>query len=211
MAKFNERLRELRNSRGISQQLFADKIGLSKSSINMYERGEREPGIDTLEAMADYFNVDLDYLTGKSDMISHNTLSIPKILPINRQRVPLLGSIACGEPIFAEQEWESYVECGTEIKADFCLRAQGDSMIGARIQDGDIVFIRSQSIVNNGEIAAVIIDDSATLKRVYYTRETQKLVLQAENPKYAPLVYIGDELEQVRILGKAIAFQSDVR
>lgn len=210
MAKFNERLRELRNSRGLSQQLFADKIGLSKSSINMYERGEREPGIDTLEAIADFFNVDLDYLTGKSDIITRNTLSVPNIFPISRQRIPLLGSIACGEPIYAAEDRESYIECGTNIKADFCLRAEGDSMTGARIQDGDIVFIRSQPIVDNGEIAAVLIDDSATLKRVYYDRKAQKLVLNAENPKYAPLVYIGEELEQVRILGKAIAFQSDV-
>jgi repressor LexA len=82
-------------------------------------------------------------------------------------------------------------------------------MIGARINDGDIVFIRKQSLVNNGEIAAVIIDDQATLKRVYL--ENNKLVLMAENPKYAPLIYVGEELNSIRILGKAVAFQSDVR
>ena len=134
----------------------------------------------------------------------------PDILPIKTQKIPLLGEIACGNPIFASEERESYVEVGTDIKADFCLKARGDSMINARIMDGDIVFIRQQNIVNNGEIAAVIIDDSATLKRVFYNRGEQKLVLNAENPKYPPLVYVGEELEKVNILGKAIAFQSDI-
>ena len=83
-------------------------------------------------------------------------------------------------------------------------------MINARIMDGDIVFIREQPMVNNGEIAAVIIDDEATLKRVYYYPEKQKLMLVPENTKYEPLVYIGEELEQIRILGLAVAFQSDL-
>lgn len=101
-------------------------------------------------------------------------------------------------------------DAGTNINADFCLKAKGDSMIGARIQDGDIVFIRKQSIVENGEIAAVIIDNEATLKRVYYEKDKNKLFLQAENPKYPPLSYEGEELDHIRILGKAIVFQSDV-
>ena len=83
-------------------------------------------------------------------------------------------------------------------------------MIGARIYDGDIVFIRSQSTVDNGEIAAVIINDEATLKRVYYYPNEEKLILSPENPRYAPLVYIRDELESIKILGKAVAFQSTV-
>ena len=128
-----------------------------------------------------------------------------------RNVYPLLGEIACGEPIIAEESFECYVEAGTNIKCDFCLRARGDSMINARIYDGDIVFIRQQSIVNNGEIAAVIIDNEATLKRVYLNRAEGKLVLQAENPSYEPLVYVGEELDHIRILGKAVAFQSDVK
>lgn len=106
---------------------------------------------------------------------------------------------------------EAYVEADLSIKADFCLRVKGDSMINARIYDGDIVFIRKQDSVENGEIAAVIIGDEATLKRVFYYPEDSKLVLQAENSKYEPFVYIGEELNRIKILGKAIAFQSDVR
>ena len=208
MSKFSLRLRELRNSKDLSQQKFADIIGTSKSSINMYERGEREPGLETLETIADYFNVDLDYLLGKSD-IPNRTLAekFDNILPLPpMHRVPLIGNIACGKPIFCEEEY-SYIE--TDVKADMCLRAVGDSMINARISDGDIVFIRQQDIVDNGEIAAVIIDDSATLKRVYI--QDNYLTLMAENPAYPPIVLKLNENSNIRILGKAVAFQSIVK
>ena len=117
-------------------------------------------------------------------------------------------TIAAGQPIFAEEHFESYVEAGANIRADFCLRVKGDSMINARICDGDIVFIRKQPDVNDGEIAAVLIDNEATLKRVY--KKKGEIILVAENPAYKPLVYKGEELNEIRILGKAIAFQSNV-
>ena len=132
-------------------------------------------------------------------------------MPISKRRVPLLGGIVCGEPAFAEEEFESYVAVGTNVHADYCLKAHGDSMIGARIMDGDIVFIRKQDMVENGEIAAVLIGDETTLKRVYYDPDNQVLSLVAENPRFKTLRYMGAELDQVRILGKAVAFQSDVR
>lgn len=220
MSNFSMRLRELRQSRGLSMQKLSEYIGMSKSSINMYERDEREPGLETLEAIADFFNVDIDYLLGKTNIPNRilnsyedkeNSIKFDNILPIKTYKIPLLGEIACGKPIFANEDRESYVEVGTNIRADFCLKAKGDSMINARIYDGDIVFIREQPMVDNGEIAAVIIDDEATLKRVYYEKDKSKLVLSPENTKYSPLVYVGSELEDVRILGKAVAFQSDVR
>ena len=126
-------------------------------------------------------------------------------------RVPLLGEIACGEPIFANEESGLYAEINPDVHADFCLRAKGDSMIGARIFDGDIVFIRQQDMVDNGEIAAVIIDDETTLKRVNYFPEKNLLILKAENSEYSDLVYSGEELDHIKILGKAVAFQSAIR
>ena len=113
-----------------------------------------------------------------------------------------------GEPIYADEDKESYVMADMDINADFCLTAKGDSMINARINDGDIVFIRKMPMVNNGDIAAVIIDDEATLKRVYYYPEKNKLILSPENPEYEPLVYINEELNDIRILGKAVYFMS---
>ena len=132
-------------------------------------------------------------------------------MPLRVKRLPVLGNIACGEPIYAEAEHESFVTVDGNIDADFCLVAQGDSMTGARIFDGDVVFIRSQDTVENGEIAAVIIGDEATLKRVYYYPKESKLILSPENTRYAPLVYLGEELDHIKILGKAVAFQSVVR
>ena len=223
MANFSSRLRGLRKAKELTQQQLAKYVGISKSSINMYERGEREPGLVMLETIADFFNVDLDYLLGKSDIPNKyaeilqqqkSVSGLPEydnIFKIEKHKIPLLGEIACGQPIFASEDRESYVEVGTDIHADFCLKAKGDSMINARILDGDIVFIRQQPMVENGEIAAVIINDEATLKRVYYNQGEGKLVLQSENPSYEPFVYVGEELNDISILGKAVAFQSDVK
>lgn len=149
-----------------------------------------------------------DEETPQKDELENLMLQHDNIKPVKLRRFPLLGEIACGKPVFADEERESYVMADMDIRADFCLRAKGDSMIGARIYDGDIVFIREMPIVENGEIAAVIIDDEATLKRVYYYPSQGKLVLTPENPAYEPLVYVGDELNQIRILGKAVYFMS---
>ena len=228
MAKFNERLKLLRRESGLSQQDFAKQLGTSKSSINMYERGEREPSLETLEAIADYFNVDMDFLLGKSEHrskaawlegidnsidldILRSQVKFENLFPIEKKRFPLLGDIACGKPIIANEERELYVESGADIQADFCLRARSDSMIGARIYDGDIVFIQQADMVDDGEIAAVVIEDEATLKRVNYYPEKDLLILKAENSKYEDLIYTGEELNHIRILGRAVAFQSDIK
>lgn len=136
--------------------------------------------------------------------------SYSNIFPLQRTRIPFLGQIACGEPSFCNEDRESYVEAGTDVRADFCLKARGDSMTGARIMDGDIVFIQKDAELVNGQIYAVAIDDEATLKRVYYDETAQELRLLAENPKYPTMVYSGERLAHVHVLGKAIAFQSDV-
>ena len=217
MSKFSERFKLLRKERGLSQAALATELGFTKSSVNMYERGDREPGLESLETIADFFNVDMDYLLGKSD-VQNRFLYTPAsdaesvALPDNiipgpaTYTVPLLGTIACGEPILAAENIEDNVEVPEHIHADFALRCKGDSMINARIHDGDIVYIRQQPAVNNGEIAAVLIGDEATLKRVYVYED--HVVLQPENPGYAPLVYFKDAMQAVRILGKAVGFTS---
>lgn len=212
MAKFSERLRQLRTARDLSQMEFAKLIGISKSSVNMYERGEREPGLETLEQIADYFNVDMDYLLGKSDTVNKSNwlFSFPNIHPMPAMRkIPLIGSIACGAPILADEHIEDYVDMPPHVNADFSLTCKGDSMINARIFDGDIVYIRQQDMVESGEIAAVLIDNEATLKRVKILPD--RIILSPENPLYDPLVFRGEEMNNVRILGKAVAFTSTVR
>lgn len=214
MAKFGERLRFLRNEKGLSQMEFAKQVKLTKSSVNMYERCEREPSLETIERIADYFNVDLDYLLGKSEFTNkydwlHNG-SIKNILPLPEMRkIPLIGTIACGAPILAEEHIEEYIDIPKHIHADFALTCKGDSMINARIFDGDTVYIRQQDTVENGEIAAVLIDGEATLKRIKL--HPDRIILEPENPMYDPLVYRNEEMNTVRILGKAVAFTSAIR
>lgn len=202
-----ENLRRIRNARKLSQEMLARKSTVSQSAISAIEREEKAPTASTLTLLAKALGcVPSDLLEEKE-----KALQVSGLLPVTTRRVPMLGTVHCGEPSFAEQEFESYVEAGAEIHADFALRAKGDSMTGARIQDGDIVFIRRQDTVNNGEIAAVLIDDEAALKRIRYLPGGMTM-LQAENPAYEP-IFIGGEGETrvVRILGKAIAFQGDVK
>lgn len=212
MTKFSERLRQLRTARDLSQMDFAKLIGMSKSSINMYERGEREPGLETLEKIADYFNIDMDYLLGKTDVVNKGlwTHAPDNIIPFpSMDKLPLIGTIACGAPILAQEHIEDYVDMPAHIHADFALSCKGDSMINARIFNGDIVYIRQQETVDNGEIAAVLIDNEATLKRVRIFED--HISLEPENPQYRPLVLWGEDMNTVRILGKAVAFTSTVR
>ena len=203
-------LHKLRKQAGLTLEEVAEKIGTSKQTIHRYENGviSNVPP-DKVEALARVFGTTPSELMGWK---TENPLySFPNIHPIATKKLPMLGRIACGKPIYAEEEHESYVMAGAAPDADFCLKAVGDSMVGARIYDGDLVFIRSQESVDNGEIAAVIIDDEATLKRVYFYPEKQKLILSPENPHYEPLVFLGSELDHIKIIGKAVAFQSVIR
>ena len=200
---------KLCNSVGTNPNAVAKELDISSGSVTGWKKGAK-PRDTAVNKIADYFGVTADQLKG-DDISGVKSTPLPdNIFPITRTRYPLLGDIACGEPIYADEHRESYIMSGTEIQADFCLRAKGDSMTGARILDGDIVFIRSASMVENGAIAAVIIGDEATLKRVYWYPDEKRLRLQAENPAYRTMEFIGPELDTVRILGRAVAFQSDV-
>ena len=216
LSDFGARIKKKRTAIGMSQDKLAQKAGYtSRSSINKIEQGLVDIPQSKIAAIADALGTTPAYLMGwtqeEEKPRAGSLEKFPNIHPIGTQRLPLLGEIACGEPIFCNEERESYVQCGAEIKADFCLICKGDSMIGAGIHDGDIVFVRKQSAVDNGQIGVVVIGDEATLKRVYYNAEKAKLVLQAENPQFEPLVYTNEELDEIHILGLAVAYQSDVK
>lgn len=197
-------LKRLRMERKLSLEELARIVGTSRQTIHRYENGTiSNIPPEKVERLATALGTTPSVLMGWRAEFGN-------VMPIKTKKLPILGSIACGEPIYAEEEHESYLAVDGDIDADFCLRAAGDSMIGARINDGDIVFIRSQDTVDNGQIAAVIIGDEATLKRVYYYPNEGKLVLSPENPKYAPLVYVGDELNSIKIIGRAVMLQSRI-
>lgn len=210
MNSIGERIKLAREKIGMSQVDMANKIGVSKQNLYKYEHGlvTNIPS-DKIELIGKLTGVSPAYLMGwdntETDVLPSNCF------PVEKKKFPLLGNIACGEPIFADEDFEGYVEAGADIDADFCLRASGDSMVGARIHDGDIVFIKQQPIVDNGQIAAVLIENEATLKRFYYDQASDTVQLMAENPAYAPIVKMKSDLEDIRILGRAIAFQSIIK
>lgn len=210
-----QRIKKLREERGMTQEELAKVLGYShKTSISKIESDERNLTQPKIKAIAEIFDVSPSALLGigEENKSPEKTIDLHnyEIYPIEIKKYPLLGEIACGVPKFVNEDRESYVVAGINIRADFCLKARGDSMINARIYDGDFVFIRSQSQVDNGEIAAVIINDETTLKRVFYYPEKNTLILKAENPKYKDYIFGGEELNNIHILGKAVAFQSDV-
>ena len=280
------RLKFLREQRGFSQKEFAAEMGLPYTTYNSYETGKRAPDFDMLSRFADYFQVSVDYLLGRSDdpepeqkqkgpllptvamnlryyrLASHLSTSqaakladvpagtwlsweqgkalpsdeelarvaevigvsvsdlgrdaeraeetIPGLYPVKKKRFPVLGKVACGEPIFAEEDRETSIMASADINADFCLIAQGDSMTGAHIDDGDIVFVRQMEVVPNGKIAVVLIEDEATLKYIDYRPEQATLVLTPANPAFRTQIYTGEELNQIRVLGMAVTLQKDL-
>lgn len=210
MLEIYKRIRARREELGISQEELAKRMGYkSRSSINKIEKGENDIPQSKIVAFAQALRTTPEALMGWEQSPTPALGDLPaNVFPIQTKKVPLLGTIAAGVPIYADENFDGYRECTEDIDADFCLKIQGDSMIGARINDGDIVFIKKQPDVDNGEIAAVLIDDEATLKRVYKKKDS--LVLQAENPKYAPIVCTAENCDMCRIIGKAIAFQSDI-
>lgn len=223
--EFSERLKAILGLRGMTQSELAQVSGVSKSSISRYISGAWKGKQDTVYSLAHALNVSEAWLMGydvpmerqSSDPVdTTSTLlgSISNLLPLPKTRkVPRLGTIACGEPILADENIEDYDKAPEGVNCDFTLKCKGDSMVGARINDGDIVYIRQQDEVENGEITAVLVDDAgesdATLKRVYLYEN--QIVLQAENPKYSPWVYTGEDMNKVRIIGKAVAFLSEVQ
>lgn len=205
MADLNmgQRIKALREEHGLTLEQVGNAVGVGKSTVRKWETGIiANMRRDKIAALAQVLHTTPAYLMGWKEEIH-----VDNLFRIQTKKFPLLGNIACGEPIYASEEFEAMVESGNDIDADFCLRATGDSMIGARIYDGDIVFIKKQELVDNGDIAAVLIGDEATLKRIQYNREENELLLFAENPKYKTMRFSGSELDQIRILGKAVAFQ----
>ena len=206
MARFNERLRSLRRGKGLTQQQLADILEISKSSVNMYERGEREPGFETLESIASVFNVDMNYLYGQSD-VRNSLFAMEEGAPEGFQELPatkvlpIVGKIACGEPITAEQNIEGTAAVPATWRANFCLVCKGDSM-EPRVKNGDLVAIRKQEMVENGEIAAVRIGGEATLKHVYLY--PNYIELRPENPAYESIIKMREEMNEVQIEGKAV-------
>ena len=238
------RMKALREEKGISMKEAALKLGIPYTTYVNYEKGAREPNSEMLIEIANFYNTSIDYLLGKTDTrIDEHVLDIvneigpealakarnirdairlqtqatnpfypdnlipPGFEPAPRMvKRPLVGDIACGQPILADENIDDYVDVPEDIRCDFCLRCHGDSMIDAGIRDRDVVYIRIQPEVENGQIAAVRIGDEATLKRVYWDESKQLLTLLPANTAYSPMVLSGPALEDVQIEGRAVGY-----
>lgn len=208
MAEFKDRLNYALEEKGLKAADLSKMTGIGEGAISQYRSGAYKASQRNLELIANALNVSIPWLMGVSD---NSAVKMPgNLIPMPEMDfVPLIGDIACGRPIIAVEESEERAPKPDFVHADFALHCKGDSMINARIFDGDLVYIRRQPQVENGQIAAVCIGDEVTLKRVY--QSPGRLILRAANPLYEDMVFMGDELEDIQILGLAVAFTSVIK
>lgn len=201
-------LKALRLEKNLNMKQVSVFLNLPYTTYVSYEKGDREPPFEMLIKMADFYNTTIDYILNKPDSYRNIPEYENSDSASGTKMVPCIGTIACGSPILAEENIDFFTPVPEHIQVDFALKCKGDSMIGARIFDNDIVYIRKQETVENGEIAAVLIDNEATLKRFYHYGDT--VVLRAENPAFKELEFKNDEIASIKILGKAVYFFSTV-
>ncbi len=215
-ATFAQRLREGLDLRRMKQIELATRSGISKYSISHYLKGDWEGKQDAVYELARALNVSEAWLMGYDVPVERSAPKVsvqldkkptipPGFMPLPKMRkVPLIGAIACGDPITAIQNREGDVNAPVDMRCDFALKCQGESMIGAGIHDGDVVYIRIQPEVENGEIAAVRIGEEATLKRVYLHNDY--IELRPENPAFESIIRRREEMNDVQIEGKAVGW-----
>ena len=204
MEKLSIVLKKRRKELGLTLAQIAEKMGVSEATVQRWESGNiKSVRYEKMDKLAEILRVNPAAFMGWDDSAD---------LPINVEsigamhKVPLVGQIACGTPILAEQNIEDYIDLPHHIRADYALTCKGDSMIGAGVHDGDVVYIRKQAQVDNGQIAAVMVDcEDATLKRFYYDGKAT-VTLTAENPAVPPMVFAGEDVERIRVIGLAVAF-----
>ena len=202
LSLFSKRVKDCRESMGLTVRELAELVGTSAANISRYETGKHGAGSDILNEMSLVFKVNPAWLMGaKADKYLDNT--------VHCKKVPVVGTIAAGYSILAEEHITGYEWVDEKKHVDFCLKVKGNSMAGVRILDGDVVFIRNQPDIEHGEIAAVMIDNQeATLKRVYKVKGT--IILHPENPNYEDVVFSKKDTKDIKIIGKVIAFKSEV-
>lgn len=204
---FSKRLKDALEMRGVSQAELSKRTGINRSSISTYLKGEYKAKQDKVDLIAQALNVSPAWLMGFDIQPS----GLPK-LPNGAElkKVPMLGYAAAGKPLEDLNQDVFYVNIDDKYDVDFCITVSGDSMIGANIFDGDIIFIKKTSEVANGRIACVQIDrEKVCLKRFYKNGDMVTLV--SENPRYPPMVFTKDNCESLQILGLAVIKQSEIK
>lgn len=212
--KIGDRIKMRREELGLSQEELALKLGYKdRATVSRFEKGERDLKQKTIYALAQILDCSPAYLLGINPPTEQTVDNKKKEVVLNS--IPFVGKIACGNPCLAIQQSGEYYFTDADTHADFCLRAVGDSMRDAGINDGDLIFCRKQETVENGEIAALLFLDGAeyaeaTLKRFFYYPGQKRIILIPENPNFPPLTFVGKEMEKIKIIGKAVVVQSKI-
>lgn len=222
MSRFSENLRRIRFERHMTQEEFATLLSTTKQNISRYESGQVSPKITTAQAIADKLGISLSELNGTEDFIDQirakdgmpQNLStaasiaqealpsnVRPISDLHRQRVPLIGGVAAGEPIYDPEDAGVYVE--SPVEADAAITIHGDSMVPT-YQDGDLVYIKARPDVPEGAVAVVFLDDEATLKHVY--KRPTGLTLWSDNTAYAPMNIEFEDYVNVRVFGVPVGY-----
>jgi len=200
---FGNRLLESMRDNNDTTYSLAEYLHLSPSAISRYTTGDMAPKIPTVQAIAGKYGIRPSWLMGIEGENKYPETEE------KAKKIPIVGTIAAGLPLLTQENIEGFEYVPENLDVDFCLRVKGDSMMNARILDGDLVFIRKQQEVENGEIAAVLIDQDATLKRFYNINGM--VILRSENPNYPEMIYTKKDMKEVSILGKAVRYISEVR
>lgn len=209
---YYEKMAQRRKEMKFTQKDMAVYLGISQQGYALYEKGKRKFDFETALKIGEKLEISLDDL-GLDYVSDTDAPNLIDISALKRKKYPLLGAVACGDPLVTD---ESDAFEFDDIGADFALRCVGDSMTGARIYDGDLVFIRQCSLedIRNGEIAAVRIDHygDCTLKKVYYDSDRQRLTLMPCNPDFEPIILEGSDLDadEFKVIGKAVAFVANL-
>lgn len=204
-----DNLRRRRLSLHLTLDDVSSVVGVSRQTVQKYESGviSNIPP-DKIEALAKALKTNPAALMGWQE-IAIDPFSVSGVLAIQRRKVPMLGEIAAGEPIFAQEDYDHYALCDDDLPCDFALRVKGDSM-QPRLFDGDTVFVRKQPDVTDGQIAAVLVGEDATLKHVYHILGGRGIQLVSDNPSYPPMIFAGEEASDVHILGLAVGYQRNL-
>ncbi len=199
---FGKRLHSVMKEYGDTVYTLAEHLGMQPSTVSRYNNGQYVPKAPTLEMISRRYGVNPNWLMGEN---------VPKVMPDTVspvKEVPILGDVAAGLPIWAEENYDGKALADPEDHVDFALRVRGDSMVGARIYNGDLVYVRRQPRVENGEIAVVLVENEATVKRVFDYPD--KIVLRPENEAFSDMVYIKGDAPPISVLGKVIFIKARV-
>lgn len=196
--EFGKIMRSIREENKWSLEEMAQKLGTTKQALSKYERGERTPKITVAAKFASILGIPLEELAGADDFLPSNVV---RITESNITKIPLIGSVAAGQPILADESYDVFVD--SPVKADYALRVTGDSMEPTYYSD-DILYIRQTPDVPDGKIAIVLIDDEACVKHVYHI--PNGVMLTSDNPAYQPMTFTWPEHDTIRVLGAVVGF-----